>query len=303
MKTISIIGASIGIASPMQGASLGPEAIRMAGLREKLRRLGKKVEDAGNLPSLEEPFPPKHFRKAAIRYPDEAREFLSLLKEKVLAALEQRHLPLVLGGDHSIAMASLSAAAGYYASIEKKPGLIWFDAHADLNTGETSPTGNIHGMPLAVALGKGDERLISLFEGRFFDPKRTAIIGVRSVDPLERDLVRELGVTVFTMKDIDDKGMTHCVRKALETASPDGNPYHLSFDVDVIDSQFAPGTATPVLGGVTLREAHLFMEMIAENGNAWSIDVAEVNPLLDHENRTSEVAVLLLESVFGKVIY
>jgi arginase len=303
MKTIHIIGASIGITSPKKGASLGPEAIRMAGLREKLSRLGKKVVDSGNVPPLEEPFPPKHFRKGAIRYPDEAQEFLSQLKKKVRAALDQGHLPLVLGGDHSISIASLAAAASHYASVGKKSGLIWFDAHADLNTEETSSTGNIHGMPLAVALGKGNERLTALFEGNFFDPKRTAIFGVRSVDPMERSLVRELGVTVFTMKDIDERGIPDCVRAAIETVSPEGNPYHLSFDIDGIDSQFAPGTATPVLGGITLREAYLFMELIAESGRVGSVDMAEVNPLLDHENRTSEVAVLLLESVFGKVIY
>ena len=258
--------------------------------------------DAGTLPPLEEPSPPASFPQGGIRYLDEVLSFLALLKEKVRAAFESDRFPLVLGGDHSIAMASLAAAAEHYASKNINPGLIWFDAHADLNTEETSPTGNIHGMPLAVALGKGNRRLLSLFEGKRWDPKRTAIFGVRSVDPLERKIVKELEVTVFSMKEIDEWGAYECVKRALKTASPDKNPIHLSFDIDGIDSQFAPGTATPVLGGITLREAHLFMELMAESGCVGSLDMAEVNPLLDRQNRTSEVAALMLESACGKVI-
>ncbi len=302
MKPIRIIGAPIGIASPKKGASLGPDALRLAGLHEKLNRLDKKIIDTGNLPSLEEPFPSKTFPNGTIRYLNEAHGFLALLKEKVRTAFEEGHIPLVLGGDHSIAIGSLAAAADYYASQEKKIGLIWLDAHADLNTEETSPSGNIHGMPLAVALGRGNERLVSLFEGNCFDPKRTVIFGIRSVDFQEKKIVREMGVTVFTMKDIDESGVLACLRKAMETACPDENPLHLSFDIDVVDSQFASGTATPVPGGITLREAHLIMELIAESGFLGSIDVAEINPLLDQKNHTSEVASLLLESVFGKVI-
>jgi len=303
MKILEIIGASIGIASIRKGASLGPDVMRLAGLQERLTRLGKKVQDTGNIPSLEEPFPPRCFETGSLRYLKETHDFCVLLKKKVLSSFENGHVPLILGGDHSAAIGSMAAASRYFASHGKRPGLIWFDAHADLNTEETSPTGNIHGMPLAVALGKGNEKLVALFEGHYFDPGRTAIFGVRSVDPMEKEIIGELGVTIFTMQDIDAKGATECVRKALEIASPDKNPFHLSFDIDGIDSQFAPGTSTPVLGGITLREAYLFMELIAENGRMASIDMVEVNPLRDQDNRTSELAVSLLESVFGKVIF
>lgn len=303
MKPVRIIGAPISLASPERGASLGPDAIRLAGLREKLTRLEKKIVDDGNLPPLEEPDHPKSFPKGEIRYLEEVTAFQSMLKERVRAAFEDGHLPMVLGGDHSIAIGSLAAAAAFHAAENQKAGLIWFDAHADLNTEETSPSGNIHGMSLAVALGKGNKRLVSLFEGRSFDPERTVIFGVRSVDPLEGRIVKEMGVTVYTMKDIDARGAQTCIGEALEKACAGKHPLHLSFDVDVVDSHFAEGTATAVPGGLTLREAHLFMELVAESGCLQSLDVVEINPLLDTRNRTSKLAVLLLESVFGKVIY
>lgn len=302
-KTIEIIGAPISIASPHKGASMGPDAIRIAGLKHSLHTLGLEYTDSGNLSSLEEPYPPRDFKKGELRYLDEIFSFLKELSDKVLSAFNKGNFPLVLGGDHSLAIASLSAAAKYYKSQNVKPGLIWFDAHGDYNTPETSPSGNIHGMPLALATGKGHEKLLSLFEGNYFDPKRSVIIGVRSIDPIEGEMLNEVGLKVITMKDIDEKRMFRCAREALSIVSPDNNPVHLSFDIDGVDLMLAPGTGTPVWGGVTLREAHLLLEILAESGVVQSMDMVEVNPILDVKNQTALVANSLLESAFGKVIY
>ncbi len=302
-RVIDIIGAPISLASPEKGASLGPDAIRISGLKESLAHLGLEFVDSGNLPILEEPYPVKTFEQGTIRYLDEVFEFLSLLKDKVEEAFNKGHFPLVLGGDHSMAMGSLAAAAKYYKSKNQKPGLIWFDAHADFNTEATSLSGNIHGMPLAVATGQGNRKLLSLFEGNFFDPTRTVIIGVRSVDPIEGKMLDEVGIRVYSMKDIDELGMVKCVKEAIARVSPDKNPIHLSFDVDGIDAMVTPGTGTPVWGGVTLREAHLLMELIAETNCLASLDMAEVNPILDNRNQTANIAKALLESALGKVIF
>jgi len=300
---ICVIGAPIGIASSTMGASLGPDAIRLAGLHRHLNQLGYTVVDEGNQSALEETWPPISFQTGSLRYPDEVATFLKILKGRVYAALKKKLIPLVLGGDHSIAVASLAAVGKYYRELGITPGLIWFDAHADLNVPETTPSGNIHGMPLAVALGRGDSRLTSFFEGGFWDPSRSVLLGVRSVDEQEAQIVKDLGIRVFTMKDIDVKGMVTCVREALDTASPNGEPIHVSFDVDGIDAREVPGTGTPVHGGVSYREAHLFLELLAEKEILGSVDMVEVNPLLDHGNKTAEVAVSMLCSAFGKTIF
>lgn len=302
-KVIDIIGAPISIGSPEKGASLGPDAIRISGLKECLHHLGLEFSDLGNLQSLEEPFPPKYFEPGKIRYLDEIFNFLESLKEKVSESFSNGHFPLILGGDHSLAMGSLAAASNYYKTKGVKPGVIWFDAHADYNTEDSSPSGNIHGMPLAVATGRGNERLLSLFENNFIDPRRTVIMGVRSIDPIEGKLLDEVGIEVFTMKDIDEMGMLQCTRKAIKIASPDKNPIHLSFDIDGLDAVVIPGTGTPVMGGITLREAHLMLELIAETGVLQSMDMVEVNPILDNRNQTAHVARHLLESALGKVIF
>ncbi|RYY00476.1 arginase [bacterium] len=302
-KVIDIIGAPISLASPEKGASLGPDAIRIAGLKECLDHLGLEFSDMGNQASLEEPYPPKYFEPGKIRYLDEIHGFLLTLKERVFESFNNGHFPLVLGGDHSLAMGSLAAVANYYKTKNQNPGVIWFDAHADYNTEESSPSGNIHGMPLAVATGKGNTKLLSLFENNFIDPKRTVIMGVRSVDPIEGKLLDEVGVKVFSMKDIDEMGMLQCTRQAIKIASPEKNPIHLSFDIDGLDATIIPGTGTPVMGGITLREAHLMLELIAETGFLQSMDMVEVNPILDARNQTAQVAKHLLESALGKVIF
>lgn len=300
---ICVIGAPIGMASSSVGASLGPDAIRLAGLHKHLQQLGYTVWDKGNQSPLEETWPPMTFARGNLRYPDEICNFLRVLHDRVFSGLSGGLVPLVLGGDHSIAIASMSAVLKFYTSRGVKPGLIWFDAHADLNVPETTPSGNIHGMPLAVALGKGDKRLTAFFEGTFWDPQRSVLLGVRSVDEQEAQIVRQLGVRIYTMKDIDVKGMVNCVREALDVVSPNGEPIHLSFDIDGIDARDVPGTGTPVHGGVSFREAHLFLELLAEREILGSMDMVEVNPLLDHGNKTAEVAVSMLCSAFGKTIY
>ena len=302
-RKIEIIGAPIGIASGSIGASLGPDAIRLAGLHENLQRLHWSYVDQGNLSALEEPYPVKDFRLGDIRYLEEILEFQRQVKEQVFSAYKAGSLPLVLGGDHSLAIGSLAATCNYFADLGVRPGVIWFDAHADLNTEETSPSGNVHGMPLAIALGRGNRQLCELFEKGFLSPGRTVIIGVRSVDVEEAEIIRDLGVRIFTMKDLDEMGAANCYRRALRIASPKGEPIHLSFDVDGVDERYVPGTGTPVSGGTTIREAHLLLEMIAESGTLAAMDIVEVNPLLDYRNSTAKLALELIQSALGKVIY
>lgn len=302
-KTLGIIGAGISIASGNKGASLGPDAIRIAGLYAGLERLKIDYHERGNLETLEEPHPPRRIPLGDIRYLDLIKDYMEKLKAEVTASLNEGETPLVLGGDHSVAMASLAAVFKYYKEKDITPGVIWFDAHGDLNTEETSPSGNIHGMPLAVALGDGNEDLKSLFDGGFLDPSKVVLLGIRSVDSEEAQMIRKLGVNIFTMKDIDEMGMKACVEKSIAIANRDGSPVHLSFDIDGIDGRFVPGTGTPVNGGITLREAHLFLEMLAARDIVTSVDLVEVNPLLDDKNKTAEVAVHLIESLFGRVIY
>lgn len=302
-KKIELIGAPISLASPAKGASLGPDAIRLTGLKQSFTHLGIDFEDAGNIYSLEEPFPPKQFQVGEIRYLDEVHDFMLHVKEKVYNALSKGNTPVVLGGDHSVAIGSLAATAKYHKEKGKKLGLIWFDAHGDFNTEETSFSGNIHGMPLALATGQGNEKLLSIFDKNFVDPSRVVLMGVRSIDPDEGKRLDECGINVITMKDIDEKGMVSCVKDALKIVSRGKDPLHISFDVDGLDAYITPGTGTPVLGGVTLREAHLFLELVAETGLLASMDLVEVNPLLDNKNQTAHIAKYLLESALGKVIY
>lgn len=302
-RTINIIGANIGLGSGTKGASLGPDAIRIAGLHQSLDRLGFKYKDSGNLPCLEEPYPVKDFPQGHIRYLDEIQNFLAELKSRVIKAYESDEMPLILGGDHCIAIATLAASLEHGKSRSKKPGLLWFDAHADLNTDSTSPSGNIHGMPLAAALGHGHPGLLELFDRNYLSPDRCAIIGVRSVDEEEARVIEETGVRVYTMKEIDERGALSCYQEALEIVSPQGEPVHLSFDIDGVDERFVPGTGTPVAGGLTLREAHLLLEMLAEKAVLCAMDMVEVNPLLDNKNQTAEVSLHLIESALGKRIY
>jgi arginase len=307
MQKIKIIGVPMDLGSGRRGVDMGPSAIRYAQLQEKLQAFTELVVDYGNLeiPTLgahcllQSPLQNSKYGKL-IKYEEEIYNACKQLSTVVENCVLNREFPVVLGGDHSIAMGTL-------AGIAKNPslqiGVIWFDAHGDLNTPDTTPSGNIHGMPLAVALGKGSERLLRLFEHQnAIKPENVVLIGVRDLDQGEKDLIRELGIRVYTMHDIDRMGMDFVVKESLEIVSRNTNWVHLSLDVDGIDPQFAPGVGTPVPGGMTYREGLLSMELFHKSNLIRSLDVVEVNPILDERNRTAELAVSLILSLFGDTI-
>jgi arginase len=295
VKEIHIIGVPSDYGQGRRGVDMGPSAIRYAGLKEKLEQLGHSVIDLGDVPV---PTPEtRRIDDQKLKYLPEVVSICEALCHQVRGVVAAGHTPVVLGGDHSIAIGSLAgvAAAG------KQFGLIWFDAHGDMNTHETTPSGNIHGMPLAASLGLGHEALTRIGGP---SPKvradKVVLVGARSIDREEAELIRQSGITVFTMAEIDRLGMDAVMQKAIEIAGKDTDGIHLSLDLDALDPTFAPGVGTPVNGGVTYREGHLAMELLAESGRLLSVDVVEVNPILDHRNQTGRMAVELVESLFGK---
>jgi arginase len=280
---------------------MGPSALRIAGLGAAIRRLGHRVD-------LEEdiPVPAMETRSeadSAARYKPQILEVCRILAERVEIVLGEGKFPLVLGGDHSIAMGSFSGAASWYRQRGEHLGLIWFDAHGDMNLPGISPTGNIHGMPLSHLLGRGDEELRSI---KGFSPKvrpgNVALIGVRDIDADERRVIRESGIHAFTMREIDEHGMAKVIRQALEIVKDGTAGYHVSFDVDGCDPSVIPGSGTLVPGGVEYREAHLMLEYIADDGGMTSMDVVELNPLLDNGNISAERTLHLILSALGKSI-
>jgi arginase len=300
-KRACIIGAPCGFGASIAGVDLGPRAMRVAGLRQRVAGLGYEVRDRGDLRMDCPTEPPPAGVK--LRYLDEIKAACELLAAEVRGALGAGELPIVLGGDHSIAIGSVSGVASFYRARNEPVGLIWFDAHADMNTPETTPSGNIHGMPLAVLLGYGAPELTGIegFSPKL-DPRFCAHIGARDVDPGERELIRRLGLRFFTMREIDERGMSACVDEALHIASRAPAGYHVTLDVDALDPGDAPGSGTVVRGGLTYREAHLAMEKIAEAGGALSLEVVEINTALDINNRTAELGVELILSALGKSI-
>lgn len=295
---IHIIGAPIDMGSGRRGVDMGPSAIRYAGLGERLSQLGFTIIDEGNVVVAQpETTPIDHPHLKYLEPILEASEKLAAIVER---ASGPDDLPLVIGGDHSIALGSITGAVKARGSV----GVIWIDAHPDFNTDQTTPSGNIHGMPLAALAGFGDKRLVEL--GGFspkISPAQIAIVGARDIDPGERDLLHKAQVQVFTMKDIDRLGLSGAISQALEIATTGTNGLHVSFDMDSLDPREAPGVGTPVRGGITYREAHLTMELIADSGKLTSLDVVEVNPILDQENRTANLAVELILSALGKRIF
>jgi arginase len=293
---LAVIGAALDLGAGRRGVDMGPSAIRYAGLDERLVRLGFTCEDRGNVraatPEATDTGDPR------ARFLADIKKTCEGIAERVSAALADDRLPIVLGGDHSIALGSL----GGLAASRGTGAALWFDAHGDLNTPSTTPSGNVHGMPLAAALGLANDAFSSdAWPLPALAPERVALIGVRSLDVGERDLVRELGVAVYTMADVDRSGMDTVVREALERV--EGAPFvHLSLDMDSVDPEVAPGVGTPVRGGLSYREAHLAMELVAESGLMTSMDVVEVNPILDRENSTAELAVELVASALGEKI-
>ncbi len=275
---------------------MGPSAIRYAGAIKRLEAIGHTVKDEGDV------------QVSAVEHTDREATNLKNLEEVVRATNElanrvaevvgKGNFPLVLGGDHSIAIGTIAGLTSKYKNI----GVIWYDAHVDMNTAETSPSGNIHGMPLAVLMGRGHERLVNIYkEGQKVKPENIVIIGARSVDPGERVLIKELGIKVFTMHEIDRDGMTSVMKEAiayLQAKNVDG--VHLSLDLDGLDPLYTPGVGTPVPGGISYRESHLAMEMLEDSGMITSAEFVEVNPILDEKNKTADVAVGLMGSLFGE---
>ncbi|MGH9535367.1 MAG: arginase [Terriglobales bacterium] len=299
---IRVIGVPLDLGQDRRGVDMGPSAVRVAGLAARLEGLGYSVEDAGNvIVPLPEQKTPGHPRA---KYLKEIAATCKKQAEWVLKTLEDGAFPLVLGGDHSIAVGSVSGVSEFYRRRQQRVGLLWLDAHGDFNTPDSSPTGNIHGMPLACLLGLGPKELSGLFG---FTPKvaadNTVLVGVHDLDAGERQLLRETGVKVATMRDLDERGMRAVLEEAIAVATNNAEGFHCSLDMDLIDAAFAPGVGTPVRGGVTYREAHLAMEIIADSGNLLSLEVVEVNPVLDERNRTAELAVELIASALGKKIY
>lgn len=281
---------------------MGPSAVRVAGLQARLEALGHQVQDGGNISvALAET---KSSGEQNARYLSEITETCTRTAETVIRALDEGLTPVILGGDHSVGAGSVSGVSEFYRRRRQKIGLLWIDAHADMNTPATSPSGNVHGMPLAAILGLGPEPLANIHG---FSPKvrpeNTVLIGVRDIDAAEKENIRRAGVTeVYTMRDIDERGMRTVMEEALRTVSRDTAGYHVSLDMDWIDPEDAPGVGTPVRGGATYREAHLAMEIIADHGRMLSMEVVEVNPVIDEHNRTAELAVELISSAFGKKI-
>jgi arginase len=290
-RPVAVIGAGVDLGQERRGVDMGPSAIRYAELNARLRELGLEVDDWGDVSS---PVPETTSEGSAnARYLEPILAVCAEIASLVSDAVEKEHLPLTLGGDHSIAMGTL----GGMAKARGPGAALWIDAHGDLNRPATSPTGNVHGMPLAAALGAGG----SEFEnGAYPVPSitRAALVGVRSLDPGERDLIRELDVRVFTMSEIDKLGVERVLREALAYLA--GESFlHVSLDLDAVDPMFAPGVGTPVRGGLSYREAHLALELVCESGLLDSLDVVEVNPILDRENETGKLAVELVASALG----
>ena len=301
-KSIRVIGVPLDLGQQRRGVDMGPSAMRVAGLESKLECLGHDVEDAGNIAvTLPEH---KEFGEAHSRYLREITATCSKLADEVLHALEQEKTPLSIGGDHSLAAGSVSGVAEYYRRQGQHLGLIWIDAHSDINTPESSPSGNVHGMPLAALMGLGGlDPLARLYDwSPKVRPENCVLVGVRDVDMAEKENIRRAGIGVFTMRDIDERGMRTVMEEALRLAGRGTVGYHISLDMDWVDPEDAPGVGTRVPGGATYREAHLAMEIIADHGRMTSMDIVEVNPVIDEYNRTAELAVELASSAFGKKI-
>ena len=296
MTTVTLIGAPTDVGASVLGASMGPDALRIAGIARALRQLGLQVQDVGNLHG---PGNPQALPQDGFRHLDEAVHWNRAVFEAAGAALGQGQLPLLMGGDHCLAIGSISAAAAHCQRQGRRLKVLWFDAHADANTPETSPSGNIHGMPVACLLGHGPRSLCELAGRTALGPGEIALIGVRSVDAVEKRFVAENGIGVYGRRTIGELGMRAVMQAALAGVDRDTH-LHVSFDMDAMDPSVAPGVGTDVRGGLTYRETQLCMEMLADCGQLASADLVELNPALDVRNQTAELAVDLLESLFGK---
>ncbi len=300
-RVVRIVGVPMDLGAGRRGVDMGPSAIRIAGVGAGLRQLGFRVEDDGDVgvpaPETRDPGSPQ------ARYLEPIYHVCNRLRLRVRRSLETTEVPIVLGGDHSIAIGTVSGVAEHFRNRGNKVGLIWVDAHGDMNTPDSSPTGNIHGMPLATLCGMGDPRLVEM--GGFW-PKvergNVCLIGIRDIDDVERKIVRESGIHAYTMRDVDERGMRAVIQEAIAFASQDTAGFHVSFDLDAMDPRDVPGTGTPVKGGINWREANLLMETVSDSGRMTSLEITELNPILDVKNQSGEVAVDVILSAFGKRI-
>lgn len=294
---ISLIGVPMDLGQLRRGVDMGPSAIRYAGIIERLEKLNYTVHDLGN---IDVPRPRKYEMESGVKLRNlsEVIETNKLLAEKTDEQVQLGCFPLVLGGDHSIAIGAIAGVAKHYNNL----GLIWYDAHGDMNTDETTPSGNIHGMPLAANLGLGNEKLTSiLFKGPKVKPENVVLIGIRDLDEAEKQMIKDLNMKIYTMHEIDRLGMPRVIEETInyfKERNADG--VHLSFDLDAIDPSEAPGVGTPVIGGISYRESHLALEMLAESDIITSAEFVEVNPMLDERNKTANLTVALAGSLFGE---
>jgi len=301
MLKIRILGVPLDLGQERRGVDMGPSAVRAAGLNSALKALGHQVEDVGNIqvkiPEMQ------HFGDRHAKYLNEIGETSQEVAHRIYQTLEAGCFPLSLGGDHSVAIGTQAGVAKFFRDREQAIGCLWFDAHADMNTPETSPSGNVHGMPFAATLGLGPDSLSKIFG---FSPKITpekcVLIGARDLDSRERRLVRDSGINVFTMRTIDELGMRSVMEKAIALATTDTAGFVVSFDMDVVDPDEAPGVGTPVRGGITFREAHLALEMVSDSRRMVAMELVEINPIIDILNKTAILGVGLVSSALGKKI-
>lgn len=300
-KIVNIIGFPIDLGADRRGVDMGPSALRIAGLKERLEKLKYKVIDSGDI--FIQIMEKQRVLNPKLKYLNEIIRTSKTLASKVNKVLENGQFPLCIGGDHSMALGSIAGISTYCRKNKLKLGLIWIDAHADMNTDETSPSGNIHGMPLASALGLGNENLVNLngFSPKVY-PENCAIIGVRSLDGPEKDNIIKMNPAVYTMADIDKLGIHRIISKVLKQFREKVDHVHVSFDLDSVDPSIVPGVGTPVPGGLSYRETHLLMESIADCGCISSLDVAEVNPILDDKNKSAIFATGVVASIMGQRI-
>lgn len=301
MLKIAIGNVQLDLGAGRRGVDMGPSAIHLAGLKGGIESLGHRVVEtyAIGTPSQEmvEPGDPH------ARFLPEIARVCAELADRVEASLEKGWFPVVLGGDHSVAIGTISGLARYWRKRGKRVGVLWADAHTDVNTPESSPSGNIHGMPLAVLLGEGPAELVRIAGSEpALRPEDVCVLGARDVDATERDVVNKLGLRVYTMSELDERGTSTCVREAIERVTAHTAGVHLSFDLDGVDPQHAPGVGTPVPGGLNLRESHLICEKVAQTGKVLGVEMVELNPVIDSENRTGKLAVWLILSALGKTI-
>ena len=297
-KHVDVIGFPMDLGADRRGVDMGPSALRIAGIEEKLKTLGYQVLDLGDVIIRNQERQKVKFTK--LKYLREIVKTSEMLAKKVEKSLDAEHFPLCLGGDHSMALGTIAGIAAHCKKNKKRLGVIWIDAHTDMNTDDTTPSGNIHGMPVAASLGLGSKDLTNIKDiTPKVKPENFYLIGIRSVDVLERKLIKKINLPVYTMTDVDRKGINYIINKILKELKNNVDHIHVSFDLDSVDPSIAPGVGTPVPGGLSYRETHLIMETIAECGCMSSLEVAEVNPILDDKNVSAEFAAELVASSMG----